>query len=337
MIKHNHLSFPVLIGDIGGTNARFSILFNDGHEKQVFPTRSVADFATIEDAITFGILPLVQQKPASLLLAIAGPVEGDVIPLTNSHWVITPKSLIEKFDLNEVMVINDFEAQALATTALEDKYLIPIGKGVAVSNSSCAIIGPGTGLGVAGLVYVDGRYVPIAGEGGHIDYAPQIKRDLEILPYLHRIEGRIAAEEVLSGRGLLSIYRAICAVDKTTPQFETPDAITVAAHQDNESKAYEAVQIFIRTLARIAGDFALIFLARGGVFIGGGIIPKMLKLIDETAFRAAFEDKAPHQKLLQTIPISIMTHPHSALVGMAAYARCPHHFIINTSKRLWKK
>lgn len=336
-MKRSLLSFPVLIGDIGGTNARFSMLYDDGREEQIFPTKTVADFATIDDAITFGILPLAQKKPASLLLAMAGPVEGDVIPLTNSHWVIAPKKLIAELNLLEVMVINDFEAQALATTALESDYLIPIGNGKAVKEGSRAILGPGTGLGVAGLVYVDGRYVPVAGEGGHVDFSLRTERDLQLMPYLHKIDGRISAEEILSGRGLLSIYRAICAADGVTPHFETPNAITVAAHRDDESQAYEAAQFFIRSLARVAGDFALIFLAHGGVYIGGGIIPKMMKLIDEKEFRAAFEDKAPHNKILKAMSVSIMTHPRSALVGMAAYAHHSNRFIINTSNRLWKK
>jgi len=326
---------PFLLGDIGGTNARFSMIGRHRHEEQIFPTDQVCDFHNIDDAIEQRILPLAKEKPRTLVLAVAGPVEGDVIPLTNSHWMIDAKALISRFGFENVLIINDFEAQALATTVLDDIYLKKIGNGATVEHGSRVVLGPGTGLGVAGIAYANRRYLPVAGEGGHVDFATRTERDRALLPYLHRDCQRISAEEILSGRGLIRLYKAICAADGVTPQYDKADAITGAAHEPDQPQATEAVTLFMTYLARFAGDLALIFKAHGGIYIGGGIMPKIMALIDETMFRKEFEDKTPHQNLLANIPIYIMTHPRAALEGMAAFARKPEHFMLDYQHRLW--
>jgi len=325
----------VLIGDIGGTNARFSMISADRKHIQAFPTSPVANFSNIDETIAHNILPLAREKPKSLVLAMAGPVEGDIIPLTNSHWFIDANALIKRFDLQNVLVINDFEAQALATSALESTYLRQIGPGVKNETGSRVVLGPGTGLGVAALAHVNTQYLPIAGEGGHIDFAPRTARDFELFPYLPHIKGRISVEEVLSGRGLVGIYQAVCKADGIQPAFDQAEAITNAAHQSEEAQAEEAIQLFLIWLARFAGDIALIFKAHGGVFIGGGIVPKIIGLLNEKAFRQAFEDKAPHNKLLADMPVFVMTHPRAALEGMAAYVRMQDKFLLDYNNRLW--
>lgn len=327
----------VLVGDIGGTNARFSMVSPDRKQTQAFPTNPVADFSNIDETIDHNILPLAREKPQSLILAMAGPVEGDVIPLTNSHWFIDANALIKQFDLQSVLVINDFEAQALATTALEPTYLRQIGPGAKNETGSRVILGPGTGLGVAALAHVNTQYLPIAGEGGHIDFAPRTARDFELFPHLRHIEGRISMEEVLSGRGLVGIYHAICKTDGIQPVFDQAEGIAHAAHQQEHAQAEEAIQLFLTWLARFAGDIALIFKAHGGVYIGGGIVPKIIGLLDEKTFRQAFEDKAPHSKLLADMPVFVMTHPRAALEGIAAYVRMPDKFLLDYNNRLWSR
>jgi len=329
------LQFPVLIGDIGGTNARFSIISKKGNEEQIFSTKTVSDYSNIDAAIEQSVLPIAKVKPRSLMLAIAGPVEGEEITLTNSHWVIRPNELIEKFSFENVFVINDFEAQALATVTLQNDYLQCVGEVNNKIAGSRVILGPGTGLGVAGLTHANGRYLPIAGEGGHIDYSPRSERDLQLFSLLDRIEGRVSAEQLLSGRGLMNIYRAICQADGVAPAFNSPNAITIAAHSKINQQASETVDFFLTYLARLSGDFALIFKANGGVYIGGGITPKIFKLIDQKAFREAFEDKAPHRNLLKNIPIFVMTHPRAALEGMATFAKYPLKFTMDIGNRVW--
>lgn len=329
------LSGPFLVGDIGGTNARFSMISSDEDDEQIFPTDKVSDFENIDEAIEQRILPLAQKKPHTLILAVAAPVEEATIPLTNSHWFINAQSLIRRFGFENVLVINDFEAQAMATTALDEKYLRKIGDGGADNYGPRVVLGPGTGLGVAGLACANKRYMPVAGEGGHIDFAIRTERDMALFPHFLHNEGRVSAEEILSGRGLAGIYQAICVADGTKAEFDKADAITGAARHEDQPQAREAVDLFLTYLARIAGDFALIFKAHGGVYIGGGIIPKIMALIDEDSFRAQFENKAPHSKLLAAIPIYIMTHPRTALEGMTAFARNPEHFLLDYQNRLW--
>ena len=341
-MQNQNLEFPVLIGDIGGTNMRFSLILNQAGEQMAIATGKVNDFPTIEDAIGSAILPLIKTHPKSLFLAIAGPVTGKEIKLTNCNWVISPAKLIEQFGFNEVFLINDFEAQALSTIVLPEKYLDPIGKITTATDQTKVVIGAGSGLGIAGLIYLNGRYIPIEGEGGHIDFAPQSDEDLALYPFLKKIIGRVSAEELLSGRGLLNIYRAICAMRNVKAPIELPEEITAEArlvhpHRAIENQAYEAVQFFINYLARLAGDFALVFKAEGGVYIGGGILPEMLSLIDENLFRRNFIHKQPHEKLLENIPTFVLTHPRAALVGMESYVRHPERFMLDMEGRFFVK
>jgi len=189
---------------------------------------------------------------------------------------------------------------------------------------------------------LNGRYIPIEGEGGHIDFAPQSDEDLALYPFLKKIIGRVSAEELLSGRGLLNIYRAICAMRNVKAPIELPEEITAEArlvhpHRTIENQAYEAVQFFINYLARLAGDFALVFKAEGGVYIGGGILPEMLSLVDEDEFRRNFIHKQPHEKLLENIPTFVLTHPRAALVGMEFYVRHPERFMLDMEDRFFVK
>ena len=347
-MQNQNLEFPVLIGDIGGTNMRFSLILNQAGEQLAIATRKVDEFPTIEEAIRLTILPLLKTAPKSLFLAIAGPVTGDHIKLTNCDWVIAPKKLIKEFGFNEVFIINDFEAQALSTVTLPEKYLQAIGPINTATDNTKVIIGAGSGLGIAGLIYLDGRYIPIEGEGGHVDYAPQSEEDLALYPFLKKIVGRVSAEELLSGRGLLNIYRAFCDMRGVPSNIAVPEEVTAEAllfhqqfanqqfanqHRPHDNPAFDAVRFFINYLARLAGDFALVFKAEGGVYIGGGILPEMLQLLDETEFRKNFIHKQPHEKLLETIATFIILHPRAALVGMESYVRDSARFMLDKEGR----
>jgi len=339
------ISFPVLIGDIGGTNARFRLIGKNTDEKQIFPTVATADFSNIDDAIAHIVMPQAHTSPASLVLVVAGPVEGRIIPLTNVDWCIDVDTLMEKFSFKNILILNDFEAQALASVVLDDEHLVKIGAGEVKQAGARAILGPGTGLGVAGLVSIDGRVRPVAGEGGHVDFSPRTQRDLALFPHLPQWQGRVSMEDVLSGRGLVAIYRAICQADGVAAHFINPQeagSITDAAlkfyHGDDVAegaRAREAVQLFLTWLARLAGDFALIFKAHGGTYIGGGVAPHMLPLLDKESFRQDFGNKAPHQGLLAQMPLFIMTHHHAALEAMARLMREPQRFHLDYQGRFW--
>ncbi|WP_173934506.1 glucokinase [Chelativorans sp. Marseille-P2723] len=329
------LDFPILIGDIGGTNARFAIVVDSYAEPREFPVLFTADFPTIDDAIQ-SVLDQTSLLPRSTVLAVAGPVDGDEIDLTNSDWVVRPKQMMKTFGFGDVIVLNDFEAQALAVVALGEAHLEKIGGGSAETVGSRVVLGPGTGLGVAGLVHAQHTWIPLPGEGGHIDLGPRTERDYEIFPHLERIEGRISAEQVLCGRGLVNLYRAIAAADGKEAPFSDPAEITSAGLERSNPLATETLDLFVTYLGRVAGDLGLIFMSQGGVFLTGGIVQKIVPALRNGVFRAAFEDKAPHRTLMAEIPVYVITHPMAAVCGLGAYARTPGRFGVETAGRRWR-
>lgn len=336
-MSHNDfaLPFPILLGDIGGTNARFTILENASCEISEFVSVKTAEFETIDDAIVEAVFSKTAIRPKSTILAVAGPVESDEVPLTNCHWVVKPRRMIESFGLSDVMVINDFEAQALAIAQLSAADRQPVGPHQSESYASRIVLGPGTGLGVAGLVYAQGRWIPVPGEGGHIDIGPRTPRDYQIFPYIEKIDGRISAEQILCGRGIVHLYRAICIADKIEPIFTDPAEITAHAADGSNAQAVETILLFTTYLGRVAGDVALLFMARGGVYLSGGISQKIIEALARPEFRAAFEDKAPHQELMRAIPTFVVTHPQAALAGLANYARAPQTFGLDMQGKHW--
>ncbi|WP_370539019.1 glucokinase [Aureimonas sp. AU22] len=329
------LKFPILVGDIGGTNARFALLVDAFADPKTFPVVQTADFPNIDDAIQAAVLDKTSIRPATAVLAIAGPVDGDEIDLTNSPWVVRPRTLIDGLGFEEVIVLNDFEAQALAVSALPESGRESIGGGTVREGASRVVVGPGTGLGVAGLVRARKMWIPVAGEGGHVDLGPRTARDAAIWPHLDTIGGRVSGEQILCGRGLVNLYRALCAVEGVAPIHADPAAVTEAALNARDPQSTEAVQLFAVYLGRLAGDLALLFMARGGVYIAGGIFQRIIPVIKAAEMRAAFEDKAPHEALLRDIPLFVITQPLAALAGLAAFARTPRFYGLETAGRRW--
>jgi glucokinase len=330
------LRFPILIGDIGGTNARFAILVDSYAEPKEFPIVQTAAFATIDQAIQTAILDRTSVQPRSAVLAVAGPVDGDEIALTNCDWVVRPRVMFEQLGLSDIVVLNDFEAQALAVVALGAEHMEKIGPGEPEPLGSRVVLGPGTGLGVAGLIHACHRWIPVPGEGGHMDIGPRTARDREVFPHIEPIEGRISGEQILCGRGLVNTYRAVAKADGVTPRFTSPAEITGAALEKSDPVAEEALAMFVTCLGRTAGDLALVFMSRGGVYLTGGIAQKIVPALKNGTFRAAFEDKAPHKELLRSMPVYVITHPLAALAGLAAYARTPALFGVETAGRRWR-
>ncbi|MBA8821328.1 glucokinase [Ochrobactrum sp. P6BS-III] len=328
--------FPVLVGDIGGTNARFAILVDANSDPKEFPVLQTADYATIDEAIQTAILDQTSLQPRSVILAIAGPVEGDEIDLTNCDWVVRPKKLISDLGFKDVTVLNDFEAQALAVVSLEGHHMEQIGGKPEEVIATRVVLGPGTGLGVAGLVRTRKAWVPVPGEGGHVDVGPRSERDYQIFPHIEQIDGRVSAEQILSGRGLQNLYVAICIADSVTPTLETPADITSAGLDGSNAQASETLDLFATYLGRVAGDMALVFMAHGGVYLSGGIPQRILPALRAGAFRAAFEDKAPHQAIMHDIPIHVITYPLAALSGLSAFACAPSRFEVSTDGRRWR-
>ena len=333
----DHFPFPILIGDIGGTNARFSLLADAASEPKDVTIVQTANYPTIDAAIQDSVLSKALVKPRSTIRAVAGPINGDEIPLTNCPWIVRPTDMIANLGFEDVMVINDFEAQALAVATLDDDNQVQVGRGEAKPSHSKVVLGPGTGLGVAGLVHALDAWIPVPGEGGHVDLGPRSARDFEIFPHIERIEGRVSAEQILCGRGLLGLYTAICITDGVTPSLATPADVSTQGLSGEDSQAAEAISLFAIYLGRVAGDMAVVFNAKGGVYLAGGISQKILPALQRPEFRDAFEDKAPHRVMMSHIPTFVVTHPLAALSGLSAFARMPASFGVSTDGRRWRK
>jgi glucokinase len=330
------LRFPILIGDIGGTNARFAIVVDASSEAGEPTIVQTANYATIDEAIQAAVLDRSTVRPNSAVLAVAGPVDSEEIELTNCPWIVKPRQMFASLGLSDIVVLNDFEAQALAVVALGEEHMEKIGGGVPEANAGRVVLGPGTGLGVAGLVHALRHWIPVPGEGGHMDIGPRSARDFEVFPHIETLEGRVSGEQILSGRGLLNVYRAVAIADGKPFPFATPAEVTAAALAKTDPVAQEALEIFVTCLGRTAGDLALVFMSRGGVFLTGGIAQKIVPALKAGNFRAAFEDKAPHSDLMRTMPVYVITHPLAALLGLAAYARNPSLFGVQTDGRRWR-
>ena len=329
-------AFPILIGDIGGTNARFAVVSSrDAGTSEPIVVKT-ADFPTIDDAIRSAVIEGAGYAPRSAVIAVAGPVNGDEIPLTNCPWVVRPRGMIAGSGLADIVVLNDFEAQALSVVAIGPEHMKRIGGGTPDPDGARVVLGPGTGLGVAGLIRALGRWIPVPGEGGHMDIGPRTPRDFEVFPHIEKLDGRLSGEQILCGRGLVNTYRAVAAADGVMPRFTEPSEITAAALGQTDRIAEEALELFVTCLGRTAGDLALVFKSQGGVFLTGGIAQKIVPALERANFREAFEDKAPHREMMRGMPIYVITQPLNALAGLAAYAREPDRFGVRTSGRRWR-
>jgi glucokinase len=332
----DHLPFPILIGDIGGTNARFALVSGAQAPIERLPNVATAAFPNIDDAIEAAVVKGAGDRPRSAVLALAGPIADDRVPLTNSDWVVEPKKLIQRFNLAEVVLLNDFEAQSLALPDLGPDDISQIGGGEVSATHARVVIGPGTGLGAGALVHARGVWVPVPGEGGHIGLGPFTKRDLEVWPHVERHGPRVSAETLLCGAGMVRLYRAIAASDGVPARFDAPEEITQQGLAGADPQARETLELFATHLGRAAGDIALVFMAYGGVYLAGGITARIAPVLRAGGFRDAFLDKWPHQKLMERMATAIITKEDAALSGISAFARAPRRFGVELDGRRWR-
>ncbi len=328
------LPLPCLIADIGGTNSRFAVLNEDGTltDLLTFPIAEGSDFAA---EVAERVIPAFASRPRSALLALAGLIDGERVKIVNGGWYVEPRRLQTVIGLDEVVLINDFEALALALPALQDNDLVRIGGGRFAQEETKLVIGPGTGLGIAALIPAGDRWLPVATEGGHMDFGPAHPREFEIWPFLSPTGARVQVETVLSGRGIENLYRAIVTVEGAKPEpFKAAEVVTRA--EAGDVAASEALDIFAACLGRLAGDMVLLYLSRGGVFVAGGIPPRIVDRFTNGIFRSAFVDKAPFHDALEAVGTTLVVHKAPAFVGAAELIRDPSRFAIDLSKRHWR-
>jgi len=307
-----------LIADIGGTNARFALTDADGlpyHETVL----SAADYPTLVDAIGAYLNSLSQPRPREAALAVAMPITGDQVTFTNNtSWSFSIEQTRQTLGLERLLLVNDFTALALALPRLQTDECRPIGAGEAVPEAPIGLIGPGTGLGVSGLIWSGQRWIPLQSEGGHVTFSPYDALEWEIACVLSQRFGHVSAERLLSGPGLVNIYTALAEVHGRTEPAVEPADITAQAISGSSPHCRQALEIFCSALGTTAGNLAITLGARGGVYIGGGIVPRLGEFFERSAFRARFEAKGRFVSYLAAIPTWVIIAAHPALRGAAA-------------------
>lgn len=316
-MQKNLPTVPDLVADIGGTNARFALL--DAHG-QVYAeqTLTCADFAGLTAAGKAFLQSVGGVRPRRAAVAVATPITGDWIQFTNSAWSFSTEAARQELGLEQLTIINDFTALALALPALTPQERQIIGGGEAVPGQPVALIGPGTGLGVSGLVWSGERWIPLQTEGGHVTFSPASEQEWIICQRLQRQFGHVSPERLLSGPGLVNIYTVLAELEGRPVEALTPADITDRALSGACPHCHKVLELFCGMLGTAAGNLALTLGARGGVYIGGGIVPRFGSFFAQSAFRTRFEDKGRFSGYLATIPTWLITAANPALRGVAA-------------------
>ena len=298
-----------LLGDVGGTNARFAWQDSDGAPLRNIATIPTADHPTLAAALAHYLHGLERAAPPWCAIGIANPITGDRVQMTNSHWSFSIEAVRRELGFERFVVINDFTALALALPDLKADELRQLGGGAAVAGTPLGLIGPGTGLGVSGLVPSTeaGRWVALQGEGGHVTLAASNAREAAVLQVLRERFGHASAERAISGLGLEALHDALRTLDGVSTGAPLPAAeISQRALASSDPQCVEALDLFCAFLGVVAGDLALTLGARGGVYIGGGIVPRLGDAFRNSRFRAGFEDKGRFRAYLEAIPVYVI-------------------------------
>ncbi|MSR08363.1 MAG: glucokinase [Gammaproteobacteria bacterium] len=303
-----------LIADIGGTTTHCAIARPGGTVDSVETFRN-RDFPGLDRLLAayLGVRP-PGQRPDEAVIAIAAPIRGDEVRMVNINWAFSLSALARTLSLKRLIPLNDFAAQAYALPVLGPGDLQQVGGGKAVCGAPKVVVGPGTGLGTAGLVSIAGRWHAITGEGGHVTMAPSDEREARIIALGRERFGHCSAERLISGAGLAFVHSALSGAAALAP------AEVGARIAAGDATALEALDVFFQLLGTVASNLALTFAAFGGVYIGGGITPRYVEQFKTSGFRPRFEDKGRYRPFLADIPTWVITADEPALRGLAAYA-----------------
>lgn len=320
----------VLAGDIGGTKTNLG-LFSRGHDRPVpdrmesFPSR---DAANLEEIVA-RFLDTPHSNIPSACFGIAGPVKQGYVKTTNLPWDVSARSIEERFGFSKVSLVNDLVATAMAIPLLTDREETPLNSVAAPEQENLGLVAPGTGLGMALLVAQEERYVPVPSEGGHVEFAPRDEREVDLWRFLRKQFGHVSVERVISGPALYSIYQWLSREHaEPEPQwlkerFATeapPRVVTDAAMNSEHPVCVEALHVWVSVLGAVAGNLALTGLTRGGMYLGGGIVPNIMPKLQDGTFMNAFTDKGRFADLMAGIPVKVIMNDKAALLGAASLA-----------------
>ncbi|MGE5615573.1 MAG: ROK family protein [Bacillota bacterium] len=319
----------ILAGDVGGTK----ILLEAGdirsgawspqlarryESSEVTFAEAIAEFMREWDATRKST-----QRIASAAFGAAGPVVGNKVKMTNRPWSVDGDMVMRRFGVARVLVVNDLQASARGLELLAGKEMRTIQPGKAVEGAPCVVLGVGTGLGIAYLFWTNGGYRPIAGEGGHATFAPVTPQQLALAESIRVTRGRVSNEDILSGPGLSRVYQFMSESGQCgtpAPDALLPERISRGAIEAGDPMCGSALDVFIECLGSVAGDHALNVMARGGVYLTGGIVAKILPRLKDERFRAAFCAKGAHSSMLQRIPVRAVTSERLPVLGAARFA-----------------
>ena len=307
-----------LVADIGGTNVRFALLPASSNRPQQEESLLCADFPGLEQAARHYLSRVGVSAVSEAAVDVATAVTGDVVKLTNSPWVFSIEQTRRALELKRLLVINDFTALALSLPLLRPDELRSVGGGSSVEGAPLALIGAGTGLGVSGLIPCQGNWVPIRGEGGHTAFSPMDEREDGVLRVLRGRFGHVSTERLASGPGLVATYEALCTLDGATAKPLRPDQVTDAGLHATDPHCAEALRMFCGVLGTAAGNLVVTLGARGGVYIGGGIVPRLGDYFLNSPFRPRFEQKGRFSHYMSQVPVWIILAANPALRGLAS-------------------
>jgi len=323
--KEEHRSIDsderLLVADIGGTNARFAI--------SVYGEIGLSQLLSLPTRHYHGVIPAARayldqitgERPSRACMAVACPVWGDSVSLTNNDWSFSIENVRQSLNLKHLMVVNDFKALATGVSLLGVDDRMQIGVGEPVPDRPISVIGPGTGLGVASVVEDSGRRIVLDGEGGHVGFAPGTEREIEILKILSRRYGRVSVERILSGEGLTALYTALAEIDGIEAADLNAADIVKRAKSGSCKLCMNTINLFCSALGSFAGDTAMTMSSQGGVYIGGGIVPRMADLLINSPFRERFETKGRTSSYIKNVPTYLITTEYAALRGAASLLR----------------
>ena len=318
----------LLIGDIGGTNARFALA--DPVKPAFMDVRTLKcdDYESADVAIRHYLESVSARNPEAICLAAAGPIIDRRVRFTNNHWEIAADELAADFSIDAVRLLNDFEAIAYSVPFLTEDDCMPVGlpepQPLDADDYMVGIIGPGTGLGAVGLRKHGDLLLPIAGEASHGGFAPETQVQIDILNALRERFDRVSSERLVSGPGLENIYWAMMRIHGEKRAHLTPAEIFKAAIDNTDPLAAEAVQMFFEVFGQVAGDLALALGAEDGIFIAGGISKRYPDILKNSRFRSGFENKGRHRSLMERLPTQLILHEQPGLLG-AAYCAMKLH------------
>lgn len=309
-----------LVGDVGGTNARLALCAMESGEISQAKTYSGLDYPSLEEVIRV-YLAEHNTSVDDACIAIACPIKGDWVAMTNHTWEFSITEMKANLGFKHLEIINDFTAVSMAIPVLSDADKLQFGGVAAQAGKPIAVYGAGTGLGVAHLVHAGDQWLSLPGEGGHVDFAPNSDEEDAVLHALRAELGHVSAERLLSGPGLVNLYRGLVLADERLPEALQPKDVTERALADSCTDCRRALSLFCVLMGRFGGNLALNLGTFGGVYIAGGIVPRFLEFFKGSGFRVAFEDKGRFQAYLKDIPVFLITHAHPGLLGAGAYLR----------------